>query len=163
MRYQLKRSSTLTLADLAENMDGTFSVEIDGQRHHVSVVQKGKTTLLLDVGGRLIRVDRQGERTRVAGFSHDTEVSSEALDESLANSGRRSNSGVLKSPMPGRILRVLVEVGDSVTPRAPVLIIEAMKMENQLFAPIEGRIDALSVEAGQTVEAGAELLRVVPE
>jgi 3-methylcrotonyl-CoA carboxylase alpha subunit len=71
-----------------------------------------------------------------------------------------SSGGVVKALMPGRIVRVLVARGDAVRKGTPLLILEAMKMENEIQAPADGVIDELFVTAGQTVEAGADLVHV---
>jgi biotin carboxyl carrier protein len=62
------------------------------------------------------------------------------------------------APMPGRIVRVLVKVGDTVELRQPVVVIEAMKMENELRAPKAGTIKEVAVEPGAPVEAGRLLV-----
>ncbi|MBW3631158.1 MAG: biotin/lipoyl-binding protein, partial [Gemmatimonadetes bacterium] len=62
------------------------------------------------------------------------------------------------APMPGKVLKVEVAVGDLVKAGQGVVIVEAMKMENELKAPVDGTVVSVSVEAGQTVEKGALLL-----
>jgi biotin carboxyl carrier protein len=69
-------------------------------------------------------------------------------------------SGVIKALMPGRVVRVLVEKGAVVRKGTGLLILEAMKMENEIQAPADGTVDELFVEAGQTVEVGAELVHL---
>ena len=66
----------------------------------------------------------------------------------------------LSAPMPGKVVRVLVRPGDEVRPRQPLLVIEAMKMENELRATAEGVISELHAKEGQSVEAGT-LLAVI--
>ena len=56
--------------------------------------------------------------------------------------------------MPGRVVRVLVEPGDEVAARQGVVVVEAMKMENELRSPRAGRVKEVSVTAGTSVEAG---------
>lgn len=68
--------------------------------------------------------------------------------------------GVLKALMPGRIVRVLVEPGQEVTRGTGLLILEAMKMENEIQAPTDGKIEAVFVKAGDTVEGGAPLVHL---
>ena len=68
--------------------------------------------------------------------------------------------GVIKALMPGRIVRVLVQKGETVAKGASLLVLEAMKMENEIQAPAAGVVEDILVEAGQTVEGGAELIRV---
>jgi Biotin carboxyl carrier protein len=69
-------------------------------------------------------------------------------------------SGIIKAPMPGRIARVLVEKGASVQRGAGLLVLEAMKMENEIPAPADGVVDEIFVKAGDTVEGGADLLHL---
>jgi biotin carboxyl carrier protein len=64
------------------------------------------------------------------------------------------------APMPGKIVRVLVKAGDAVKARQGLVVVEAMKMENELRAARDGRVRELSVREGQSVDAGAVLLVV---
>ena len=64
------------------------------------------------------------------------------------------------APMPGRVVRVLVAPGDAVTARQGVIVVEAMKMENELRAPKGGRVKDVSVAPGASVEAGRVLLTI---
>jgi len=66
----------------------------------------------------------------------------------------------LRAPMPGRIVRVLVAPGDRVATRQALVVMEAMKMENELHATIAGTVSDVRVEVGSTVEAHALLLVV---
>jgi pyruvate carboxylase subunit B len=76
--------------------------------------------------------------------------------------GAQAGSGPQRivAPMPGRITRVLVKKGEPVRPRQPVIVIEAMKMENELRAAAPGTMAEIHVQDGQSVEAGA-LLAVI--
>jgi biotin carboxyl carrier protein len=73
-----------------------------------------------------------------------------------------AGSGTVKALMPGRIVRVLVAKGDTVRKGAGLMVLEAMKMENEIPAPADGVVDAIFVESGQTVEGGAELVHITP-
>ena len=64
----------------------------------------------------------------------------------------------IKAPMPGRVVRVLVTAGDHVTAKQPVVVVEAMKMENELRTPRDGVVTEVRVSAGVTVESGAVLV-----
>ncbi len=70
------------------------------------------------------------------------------------------SSGIVKALMPGRIVRVLVSKGETVDKGNALLILEAMKMENEINAPTGGVVDEVFVEPGQTVESGAELVHI---
>ena len=75
-------------------------------------------------------------------------------------SAHRSGPQRVTSPMPGKIVRVLVKAGDQVTAGQGLIVVEAMKMENELRAARDGRVRELSVSQGQSVDAGAVLLVV---
>ena len=61
------------------------------------------------------------------------------------------------APMPGKVVRVLVGVGDAVVARQGLIVVEAMKMENELRASKDGRVMSIAVAEGQSVDAGAVL------
>jgi biotin carboxyl carrier protein len=91
-------------------------------------------------------------------------VSVDMIDPTAAKRRRGDDemgtSGIVKALMPGRVVRVLVGKGDTVRKGAGLLILEAMKMENEIQAPADGTVDELFVTSGQTVEAGAELVHI---
>lgn len=68
--------------------------------------------------------------------------------------------GVARAPMPGRVVALLVEVGDEVAPGDGLVVVEAMKMENVLSVDVAGTVAALKVAIGDPVEAGQELVVV---
>ena len=88
----------------------------------------------------------------------------EVIDPAAAKRRRREDemgaTGVVKALMPGRVVRVLVAKGDAVRKGTGLLILEAMKMENEIQAPADGTVDELFVEPGQTVDAGADLVHI---
>jgi pyruvate carboxylase subunit B len=91
----------------------------------------------------------------------------EAIDErlrairDLSNEGARSSGPApIIAPMPGMIVRVNVQVGDTVQPGVPVVVMEAMKMENELRAQSAGVVSAVRVQAGAAVEKGALLVEL---
>jgi biotin carboxyl carrier protein len=77
-------------------------------------------------------------------------------------SGESAGSGVQRvvAPMPGRVVRVLVQPGDEVALRQGLVVVEAMKMENELRAPKAGRVKEVAVAEGASVEAGRLLVVV---
>jgi biotin carboxyl carrier protein len=79
----------------------------------------------------------------------------------LAGAARGAEGhSVLKAPMPGLVLRIMVAVGDQVAAGMPLLALEAMKMENELRAPGPGVIGAVRVTPGEAVEKGQVLLEL---
>lgn len=78
-----------------------------------------------------------------------------ALRLGAANAG-----GLLSTQMPGRIVRLMVAVGDIVKKGQPLIVVEAMKMENELKSPIDGTVGEIYVAEGIPVDSGARLIRV---
>jgi 3-methylcrotonyl-CoA carboxylase alpha subunit len=68
--------------------------------------------------------------------------------------------GTLAAPMPGKVLQVLVQQGATVAKGAPLVILEAMKMEHTIAAPHDGRVVEIHFRAGEQVNEGVELLRL---
>jgi biotin carboxyl carrier protein len=79
--------------------------------------------------------------------------------KSRADSGGGSG-GIVKALMPGRIVSVMVAPGNGVQKGSALLILEAMKMQNEIQAPVAGAVDKVFVQLGDTVEAGAPLVQI---
>ena len=136
--------NVVTTADLQELEPGVLSLrwtEADGRASSFRCVATDGAVLI------------DGER--VAYAIHDPR-SLRATGSAASASGPKA----LKAPMPGRIVRVLVDDGESVTLGQGCIVIEAMKMQNELKAPRAGIVRRLQVQAGETVAAGATLLIV---
>ena len=88
----------------------------------------------------------------------------DVIDPLAAKRRRREDeiggTGAVKALMPGRVVRVLVNKGDTVRKGAGLLILEAMKMENEITSPADGTVDEVYVISGQTVDAGADLVHI---
>ncbi len=80
------------------------------------------------------------------------------LHESLKDSGSMGNETYLRAGMPGKIMKVIVSKGEKVQKGQPVLIMEAMKMENEMRASRDCLVSEIFVEEGQGVESGADLM-----
>ncbi len=114
-----------------------------GAIRDIQVTPSGSGELLVTIGGRTVAVSVNGRRTSRA--------------KSDAGAHAHGAQSVL-APMPGRVVRVLVGVGDEVTARQGVVVVEAMKMENELRAPKAGKVRDVSVTPGMSVEAGRVLM-----
>jgi len=99
--------------------------------------------ILAYLGGRIVAVGVNAQRTGRGG-----------ADAGGAAHGEQK----VVAPMPGRVVRVLVAPGDAVEARQPVVVVEAMKMENELRSPKAGTVKDVAVQAGTSVEAGRVLV-----
>ena len=84
------------------------------------------------------------------------------VDPYLPTTAGADAHGGLTAPMPGRVLSVLVKAGDRVSRGAPLMILEAMKMEHTVTAPTDGTVEKVMCSEGEQVREGAELLARAP-
>ena len=75
--------------------------------------------------------------------------------------GGRSSSGLISSAIPGKIVSVLVSEGDKVDSSSVVIVLEAMKMQNEIKAGIDGKVEKIMCEPGQRIEANVPLMEIV--
>ena len=85
-----------------------------------------------------------------------------ALADSLVASGQAGEGGGLAAPMPGKVISLIAQPGSDVEQGAPLLILEAMKMEHPIAAPVKGRLKAFRFGVGDSVAEGAELVDFEP-
>jgi len=91
-------------------------------------------------------------------FALDGETYLVELREKSARKGSRHRDHSLEAPMPGVVLKLYVELGSVVEKGAPLLILEAMKMEHTLTAPRPGTVAAVNCKEGEMVQPGLELV-----
>ena len=149
--------------DVTRSGEG-FAVSIDGELHQVEATRMDGATWLLLIDGKSYEVDVEGEDeeelgVRVRGQIHRLRVMDERRLRMRMASGAFQAEGVqvIKAPMPGKVVQVLVAVGDEVEEGQGVVVIEAMKMENELRATKAGVVKELPAQAGDLVEAQAPL------
>jgi biotin carboxyl carrier protein len=130
---------------------------------------------LVQVEGRAFRVlvQRETGSAERGGSSGRVRVEGEALRLQLetelqrrvrpAASAAHAQGTRVAAPMPGRVVKVSVNVGDRVEAGTPLLSVEAMKMENELQAPSAGVVVSIGVRVGSTVESDQELVLIAPE
>ncbi len=104
------------------------------------------------------RLTSEGQRLDALVLDPRTRAMREA-----GSGGRAPHAGTVRAPMPGKVLRVLVEAGLVVSQGQALIVVEAMKMENELKAPGAGTVGRVHVRAGDTVEKGAVLVEIEAE
>ena len=156
-------------SELELSLDGD-EIDVAGttSRAHLADVE-GTPVRMLTVGDEVHRivVRPAGARGRytiwVDGFRHEVEALDErmrAIRELSAASAGPDGPAPLIAPMPGMIVRVSVQVGDRVHPGQGLVVMEAMKMENELRAQAEATVKAVLAQPGAAVEKGALLIEL---
>jgi biotin carboxyl carrier protein len=145
---------------------GCYRIEFGEQRFEADVRQVGPASFSIIVGERAFDFDvvRDGEEVVVASRSGVTRMTLEDATRRLMRRGRHkqeiSGPAQLRALMPGRVVSVSVKIGDVVEANQGILVVEAMKMENEIKSPKTGKVVEVKVVAGQTVEKG-ELMAVI--
>jgi len=151
---------------------GRFAVEVDGRLWKVDAARIDAHTLSLIVD----RVWPQGDTCASyeaavtpgsAAGQLAVQVGSTLFAVTLNGRRRRAHAGHagegpqrMVAPMPGKIVRILVQTGDAVRARQPLVVVEAMKMENELRAGRDGVVAGIHVREGASVESGALLVEI---
>jgi len=168
----MKYITTIDGTEFTIEWDESGQVTVDGEPYNVSLNSLGGGDLVSMIfNNRSIEaVVNSAERDRweilLNGENYDVRVQDErAYRLARARGELEGDSGLVptKSPMPGVIVNVLVEVGQAVSKGDTLVILESMKMENELKATLDGIVQEVMVAAGATVEKGAVLVTVGDE
>lgn len=141
-RYTANGATVEAAASVVEVEPGRFSILVNGRSYETNVFTGAGGALSVDLGGQRsvieVRDPRSWARDCRAGIGH----------------GRQTVS----APMPGKVIRVLVVEGDRVEAGAGLIVVEAMKMQNELRAAKAGAVVRISAKEGDTVAAGEPLV-----
>ena len=168
----------------------TFRVEINGTLYNVSVDQVGKDKFQAQLGGSLFEMEAvstgaittwlvrhadetvRGETVALPNDRVDVwlagipfpatvqTVGTGGYSVSLEEHRQRSIGGQVRALMPGRITSILVKRDELVKVGTPLLILEAMKMQNEIGSPIAGKVKSISVREGMTVKKDSVLITI---
>lgn len=167
MKYVVEVNGTRTVVEL----EGAFATVAD-QRIPVSLVSvPGTPVQLVRIGDTVHRVlarrgvSRGAWRLDVDGVRYETDALDErmrTLRDLTESSAAASGPAPLVAPMPGLVVRVAVAVGDEVSAGQGLVVVEAMKMENELRSASAGVVTAVRAVVGAAVEKGAVLVELGP-
>lgn len=136
-----------------------LQVTVGGETHTVAVEEAGPGTFVLRSGDRVetFHCVRAGDEIHLfwRGAVHVLEEETERR-----RAAQRHVAGALEAPMPGKVIKVSVTVGQAVAKGDEVLVVEAMKMENGLRAPRAGTVKTVSVKVGDMVAPGVSLVEI---
>ena len=116
-----------------------------------------------------VELEKQGSvwNVSIEGESFNIEVEGSSVGESSGSKrkkrGRGKKSGIISSTIPGKIVSISVEDGDNVAEGDVVMILEAMKMQNEIQAPLSGTVTAINCKPGDSIEANSPLVVIQPE
>jgi biotin carboxyl carrier protein len=150
-----------------KRLDDEFTVEMDGRRYGLELVSLdgAVASLRFPSSGRSLQITyHRGSngswRVTVGQREFNLEVLTPAEAVEAVSAARDSGPSRVMAPIPGKVVSVKVEPGDDVKPGQALVVLEAMKMENELAAEQAGKVTAIHVTAGDTVEGGELLVEL---
>ena len=142
-RWDCRIDGQPTGADVAEISPGVYSILLGGRSFEARVERRGPA-LEIEVDARRMTAEVLDHRRRRRVHGH------------LEREGKQE----IRAPMPGKVVRVLVAQGDSVEAGQGILVLEAMKMQNEVLSPKSGTVEILRVRQDQPVNAGDVLAEI---
>lgn len=166
MRWVVKRDGEAQQVEIERNGD-LFEVVIDGRAHRVEMVRLDGAfaSLRFPGSGRTFQITYQHRnngswRVGVGQREFDFSVLSPAEAVEAVSGAREGGPSRLTAPIPGKVVVVKVGAGDEVAAGQSLVVLEAMKMENELATEQAGTVSAVHVETGAAVDAGSLLVEL---
>lgn len=128
---------------VAEISPGKYEVELDGKKKTICCVLRDDKSYV-DIDGLLLELA----------------IPLEDGDTALVGAGLAGEKDKVYAPMPGKIVKLLVEKGDKVSDKQPLVIVEAMKMENQVNSPAEGVVKKINFKDGDQVDTETPIIEL---
>jgi biotin carboxyl carrier protein len=170
MKLEIEVEGRLRAIEVDGTSPGQYRVTVDGEPFEVEARLLRPGVLSLFVAGRAFRVVREDDAAAnngsevavlLAGRRYPYRVEdSRSLKARRAHSGGHDGPKTIKASMPGRVVRVLAGQGEQVEIHQGIVVIEAMKMQNELKSPKAGMVVEVRVAPGDTVSAG-DVLAVI--
>ena len=172
MHYQVNIGDKTYRLDLEKDpgTENRWVCKLNGREILLDAVQLTENSLSMLIGGRSFRIQREIGGDTNGGDAQRVFVGGRSYEVTVRDArSLRSRKGVVaadagplkvKASMPGKVVRVLTKPGDSVQAGTGILVIEAMKMQNELKAPKTGVVKKINVAEGAAVDAGQALAEV---
>lgn len=174
--YFVREGDNEHLVEVEALEEGRWQLLLNGQKHVIDALGLTGDLLSLLLDGVSYDVDfehgkpakkDQSLATALNVRVHQSVLSVTVMDqrqhrlqELVGSAAASAGSGEVYAPMPGKVVKYLVKAGDVVSAGQGLVVVEAMKMENEIASPIDGQVSELRAELGAAVESGAILLMV---
>ena len=160
MKYDLKIDNKLISFTLEEKNEN-YQIVLDQKNYEADLIRVDSNLYSLIVNGSTfnIAISKKGREIQVyhKGDFFTFEIPSQRERGSFENS---SGIDKINAPMPGRVVKILKNIGDIVTEGEGLVVIEAMKMESELKTSIVGKVTEIKIKDGDTVELGEHLITI---
>ena len=168
MAIEIKLDDRIALVNLISRNDNILEVDVDGMVYKVDLIHTDNGTFSIIEGGHSYNIE-------LVPHNHPKKYTAHTLYKSLdveiidaetrylmnrGGNGFSSNENTISSPMPGKVVKILVKDGDKVKEGETIIIISAMKMESEYSAPKDGIIKKINVKDGDTIEGNQILIEL---
>lgn len=147
-----------------ETLEQGYELKLDGESHRFEpLLAKGSLYSFLIDGKEVLEADVSFRQDKAELNLRNVPYHLEVFDprrRAVSQSEAAGGHGLISAPMPGKIVEVKVKVGEAVQKGQSLVVIEAMKMQNELAAAIDGVVKEISVQPGAAVESGQKLILV---
>ena len=138
-KYNLKINNQNFLVEILSEYEGIFKVNVNG-----TIVEVMDTSISYDVPIKNNYSDQEN--------NSQIQLATEKENISPNQSNDKKNSGQIKAMMPGKVLEILVEIGDEVSLGTPLMIVESMKMENTISSTMSGKVSNIFISIDDSVQ-----------
>ena len=138
-KYNLKINNQSFLVEILSEYEGIFKVNVNG-----TIVEVKETSISSDVPIKNNYSDQEN--------NSQIQLDTEKENISPNQSNDKRNSGKIKAMMPGKVLEILVEIGDEVSLGTPLMIVESMKMENTISSTMSGKVSNIFISIDDSVQ-----------
>ena len=168
MAIEIKVGDRIAWVDLINQNGNILEVEVDGKIYNVDLLHTADGTFSILHEGHSYNIELVPHQhpKKYTAYTLYEEFNLEVIDAEArylmnrGGNGFASSDKKISSPMPGKVVKVLVQEGDEVTEGQTVVIISAMKMESEYKAPMDGKIKKVSVKDGDTVDGNQVLIEM---
>lgn len=168
MAVEIKINDRVAWVNLLSQNGNILEVEVDGKVYNVDLMHTADGTFSILEGGHSYNIELvpKSQAKTYTAYTLYQSFNIEIIDAEaryLKNRGANgfgSNENTISSPMPGKVVKVLVEEGDAVKEGETAVIISAMKMESEYKAPKDGIVKKVNVKDGDTVEGNQILIEL---
>lgn len=162
---EFKNLRIKTISTIKELIMKKFKFTIHGNKYDVNVINVEDNIAEIDVNGTTyqVEVEKTIQQSKTPKLVRSVAVPSTEGHQSMSKTSSPAapkGTGLVKSPLPGTVLEVYVKVGDSVKIGTKLLMLEAMKMENNINSDKEGMVKAVKINKGDSVLEGDVLIEI---
>lgn len=145
---------------------GDYVVRVEDREYHIKSPTLAEGVLNFFIDNRPYRayLSRADAETYLAVAGRSYVMRHEPEGEIVVASGAHHHaSGIIEAPMPGNIVAVHVKTGDAVTSGTPLVVLESMKMQNEITSPVDGTVKTVTCSAGDQVGYGEVIFEITPD